>query len=133
MLLVRLNIACTRTLYPDYYTQYHEGTNGVDHYRVVGIRDTEIGKQRVIENGSRSKQFAEQGYRKQYPGVAHAVTEAVKDRLIGLIAHGKRLQSSHHNTIRNNETNKGAKHLVHRIVISFQYLCYQGNERRDYG
>src|SRR5690606_19327279 len=65
---------------------------------------------------------------KQYPGVPHAVAQAIKYRFVRSVTHSKCFKPSHHYTVSNDEANKRAEYFVHRVVVRFQDLCNQGNQ-----
>src|SRR5690606_24652090 len=115
---MRFYISRSRALHPDNNAQYHKGTNGVNHHRIVGISNSEVGKHRVVEYRTRAEQFAEQCNRKKYPGVTHAVTEAIEDRFIRFVPHRECLKTSHYNAVRDNKAYKCTQHLIHRVVVS---------------
>ena len=82
------------------------------------------------EKRARAQEFAHEAYNDQNPGITQSIADAIEERLPRSVHHGERFETSHENTVRNNQSHVDRKLNTHIICVGFEDLTHHCDERR---
>ena len=124
MLLFFLKVLVAGPVNPDDASEQNQ-SEGRKDYEVVG--NVAGRKYLKSENGTASEKLAEECYDDQNQSVAESVCKTVKKGGNGLVAKGESLDTSHHYTVGDNQSDIDGELLVHIIGESLQNLVHKNN------
>ena len=91
---------------PDYTPYENKCHGGHDHHSAVliSVLVAPLGDDTEAHKAAAAQQFAHERYNDENPHVAEAVAQTVQKRVKRTIAHGVGLESSHKNTVGDNQS-----------------------------
>ena len=125
----------TCTLIPDDAGAENQRHRRHQHQAVVHI--TYLLQRLVVkdvepEQRTRTQQLAEESHDNQNLGISQTVAHTVEEGLPRTVLHGKRFQTSHEDTVCDNQTYVYGKLYAYIIGKSLQNLTYNSYQRRNY-
>ena len=126
-------MACT--LIPDDASAENQRHRRHQHQAVVHISNL---LQRLVvqdvetKQRARTQQFAEESHDNQDLGVSQTIAHTVKEGLPGTVLHGKCFQTSHEDTVCDDQTHVYGKLYAHVVSKSLQNLTYNCHQRCNY-
>src|SRR5574344_762507 len=126
-LLIRVKITA---MDPDDTTEKDECHGGQGHHAIVHVAVviTALRNNLKAQDGTAAQQFAHKAYDDQNHGITKSVAQSIKETGPRLVHHGESLQTSHQNTVGNNQSDIYRQLYADIISHRLEYLTDDGDQ-----